>query len=129
LNDYKWFIFAGLAALFAMGAILLSRKQVVAVESADERSDAPPAKPPKAPKSTKKQAVAQPQQPVSPKTPPPASAGFRAAVDQHVSVSMDSLKDQIFRLELRKQAGTISEEDYAREKAQVEKLLRDLVQG
>jgi hypothetical protein len=129
LNDYKWFIFAGLAALFAMGAILLSRKQVVAVESADERSDAPPAKPPKAPKSTKKQAVAQPQQPVSPKTHPPASAGLRAAVDQHVSVSMDSLKDQIFRLELRKQAGTISEEDYAREKAQVEKLLRDLVQG
>jgi len=42
---------------------------------------------------------------------------------------MDSLKDQIFRLELRRQAGTISEEDYAREKARFDKLLRDLVQG
>jgi hypothetical protein len=50
-------------------------------------------------------------------------------IDQQVSVSMDSLKDQIFRLELRRQAGTISEEDYAREKNQVEKLLRDLVRG
>ena len=31
--------------------------------------------------------------------------------------------------ELRRQAGTISEEDYAREKANFEKLLRNLVQG
>ncbi|HYA62702.1 MAG TPA: hypothetical protein VED66_05830, partial [Candidatus Sulfotelmatobacter sp.] len=57
------------------------------------------------------------------------SAGVSAAVEQHVSASMDSLKDQIFRLELRRQAGTISEEDYGRERAKVEKLLRDLVKG
>jgi len=126
LDDYKWFIFAGLAALFAMGALLLSRKQVVAVESADV-DDAPAAKPAKTPKPPREQAAA----PVAPpaKPPAPASANVAAAVEQHVSVSMDSLKDQIFRLELRKQAGTISEEDYAREKAKVEKLLRDLVQG
>ena len=42
---------------------------------------------------------------------------------------MDQLKEQIFRLELRRQAGTISEEDYAREKARFDQLLRDLVQG
>jgi len=42
---------------------------------------------------------------------------------------MDSLKDQVFRLELRRQAGTISEEEYARERAKFEKLLRDLVKG
>jgi hypothetical protein len=57
------------------------------------------------------------------------SSKAAAAIEKQVSVSMDSLKDQIFRLELRRQAGTISEEDYAREKAQVEKLLRDLVRG
>ena len=128
LDDYKWFIFAGLAALFGMGAILLSRKQVVAVESA-EIDDAPPAKPAKAAKPSKKQAAvpAPPSKPAVAAASSPASVS--AAVDQHVTVSMDSLKDQIFRLELRKQAGTISEEDYAREKAKVEKLLRDLVQG
>ena len=126
LDDYKWFIFAGLAALFAMGALLLSRKQVVAVESVDV-DDAPPAKPKKAPKPPKKQAAAPVAPPAKPAAPAPANVA--AAVDQHVSVSMDSLKDQIFRLELRKQAGTISEEDYGREKAKVEKLLRDLVQG
>jgi hypothetical protein len=134
LNDYKWFIFAGLAALFAMGAILLSRKQVVAVESVDAvagESASPAARPAKPPKSQKKPQTAAPPKAATPAPPqtPANVASVAAAVDQHVSVSMDSLKDQIFRLELRKQAGTISEEDYAREKAKVEKLLRDLVQG
>jgi len=127
LDDFKWFIFAGLAALFAMGALLLSRKQVVAVEAGDAVALAQPAgiaaRPAKAAKPQKK--VVPPPPPVPASTP----ANVAIAVDQHVSVSMDSLKDQIFRLELRKQAGTISEEDYAREKAKVEKLLRDLVQG
>jgi hypothetical protein len=127
LDDYKWFIFAGLAALFAMGAILLSRKQVVAVESDDGGAEVPPGKLTKPGKAQKKAAPT----PASAKSATPARppANLTAAVDQHVSVSMDSLKDQIFRLELRKQAGTISEEDYAREKAKVGKLLRDLVQG
>jgi len=132
LDDFKWFIFAGLAALFGMGALLLSRKQVVAVES-PEMDDAPAVKPAKAAKPAKKAAApaATPAKPAASSASSGAlsHAGVSAAVDQHVSVSMDSLKDQIFRLELRKQAGTISEEEYAREKAKVERLLRDLVQG
>ncbi len=52
-----------------------------------------------------------------------------ATVNAEVNVSLDALKDSIFRLELRRQAGTISEEDYARERAQMEKTLRDLVRG
>jgi hypothetical protein len=39
------------------------------------------------------------------------------------------LKEQIFKLELRRQAGTISEDDYLSEKARIDQLLRDLVQG
>jgi hypothetical protein len=136
LDDFKWYLFAGLAALFAMGAILLTRKQVV-VASGPEDEEAPAAKSPK-PAKQKKSAPAAAAAPVASAAPAsPAkgvsgnsnAANVTAAVDHHVSVSMDSLKDQIFRLELRRQAGTISEEDYAREKAQVEKLLRDLVKG
>ena len=52
-----------------------------------------------------------------------------ADVDHQVQGSLDDLKNNIFRLELRRQAGTISEDDYARERARVEKALRDLVQG
>jgi hypothetical protein len=128
LDDFKWYLFAGLAALFAMGAILLTRKQVV-VATGPEDEDVPPTKPPKPAKQ--KKAAPPPAPAPSAKVAPANSnaANVAASVNHQVSVSMDSLKDQIFRLELRRQAGTISEEDYAREKAQVEKLLRDLVKG
>jgi hypothetical protein len=132
LDDFKWYLFGGLAALFAMGAILLTRKQVVLAEGPADESDSAPATP----------KAARPAPPAKPKKTPPApqpsasttptnshSSKAAAAIDEHVSVSMDSLKDRIFRLELRRQAGTISEEDYAREKAEVEKLLRDLVKS
>ena len=127
LDDFKWYLFGGLAALFAMGAILLTRKQVVLAEGSVD-DDEGPARP----------KAAKPTPPAKPKKAQPAptaaptnsnSSKAAAMIDQQVSVSMDSLKDQIFRLELRRQAGTISEEDYASEKARVEKLLRDLVRG
>jgi len=35
----------------------------------------------------------------------------------------------LFRLELRREAGTITEEDYARERDRVKKVLHDLVKG
>jgi len=115
LDEFKWVLFAGLAALFAMGAILLSRKQVVAVAGEADGNAPTQAKSTKPTKAKK-----------APSVPAPNAA---AEVDKHVAASMDSLKDQIFRLELRRQAGTISEVDYAREKAQLDKLLRDLVTG
>ncbi len=109
IDDLKWPLVFGLVALFALGAILLSRKQVVMAPAA-EVADAP------APPSNKAAKAASPQATVD-------------AVKQSVNASLDSLKEDVFRLELRKQAGTISEEDYAREKSRVEKLLRDLVRG
>jgi hypothetical protein len=110
IDDLKWPMLIGLIALFAIGAILLSRKQIVMVPAAGA-DDAP------APAQSKKAAKAAQQQ-----------AGIDA-VKESVNANLDSLKEDVFRLELRKQAGTISEEDYAREKSRVEKLLRDLVRG
>jgi len=157
LDDFKWYLFAGLAALFAMGAILLTRKQVVVaggpeLEEAPAASVSKPGKKKKATATSASAAVAGDEEPHTQnrRVRHPAMAtnsrddgsvdrskdrplhsrdAVDAALDQHVSSSMDSLKEQIFRLELRRQAGTISEEEYAREKAQVEKLLRDLVKG
>ena len=69
---------------------------------------------------------------------PPARVAFTrggveatdvASVEGEVQNSLDSLKDRLFRLELRRQAGTISEEDYARERASTEQILRELVRG
>lgn len=134
LDDFKWYLFAGLAALFAMGAILLTRKQVVVATPEEIEVPAPQTKAVKSGKQKKTSPAAAPAVPSAPGAKAAAasnsnSSSASAAVGQHVAASMDSLKDQIFRLELRHQAGTISEEDYAREKAQVDKLLRDLVKG
>jgi len=115
LDDFKWILMIGLAALFALGALLLSRKQVVvAAGPAGDLEDAPDAR-----RKSSKAAKAS-------KSAPPTSV---ADVNAQVNASLDSLKDAIFRLELRKQAGTISAEEYAQERAKVEKLLRDLVHG
>ena len=116
LDDFKWYLFGGLAAMFAIGAIILTRKQVV-LAPADDSDEVEVA-----PQSTR------PGKP-APAAKPAAPTNTAASVEKQVTASLDSLKDSIFRLELRRQAGTISEEDYAREKAKLDKLLRDLVKG
>jgi hypothetical protein len=117
LDVLKWPLIAGFLGVFALGAILLARRPVVAVAGGapSDVEDAPVARPTK----SKSQAA--------PPARPPSAA--MAEVDSAVGVSLDSLKDQIFRLELRRQAGTISEEEYAQERARTEKVLRDLVRG
>jgi hypothetical protein len=115
LDVLKWPLVAGFLGVFALGAILLARKPVTVVANlpAGEREDSP------APKPSKKQTATKSQQ----------NQASLAQVDAAVSTSLDALKDTIFRLELRRQAGTISEEEYARERARAEKVLRDLVRG
>ena len=53
----------------------------------------------------------------------------RAKIENEVNTDLDSLKDTLLRIELRHQAGTISDEEYARERGRAEQMLRDLVQG
>jgi len=115
LDVLKWPLIAGFLGVFALGAILLARKPVTVVASlpTGEREDAPSLKP------TRKQTATKSQE----------NQASLAQVDAAVSTSLDALKDTIFRLELRRQAGTISEEEYARERARAEKVLRDLVRG
>jgi hypothetical protein len=122
LDDLKWILLAGLAALFAMSGILLARKQVVVAGS-------PAVEEVPTPQAAKSKAVSGANAAPAPKPAAGNSHESNGDVASYVNASMDSLKDQIFRLELRRQAGTISDEDYAREKAQVEKVLRDLVKG
>ena len=64
-----------------------------------------------------------------PVRPGPSQERAAAEVNRDVNHSLDQLKDTLFRLELRRQAGTISEEEYARERGRAEQLLRELVKG
>jgi len=118
LDVLKWPIVGGFLGVFALLAVLLARRPVVAVAGGPSESAAevPIAK--HAKKAASAAAMA-----------PPASTTNMAQVDAAVGTSLDALKDTLFRLELRRQAGTISEEDYNQERARAEKVLRDLVRG
>jgi hypothetical protein len=117
LDVLKWPLIGGFIGVFALLAILLARRPVVAVAGGGSAEIAD------APRTRSKKSS--PPSPAAPQSTAPAMA----EVDAAVGMSLDSLKDQIFRLELRRQAGTISEEEYARERARAEKVLRDLVRG
>lgn len=58
-----------------------------------------------------------------------AKSAVLADADRAVKGSLDEIKDSLFKLELRHQAGTISEKEYARQRGHAEKTLRDLVKG
>jgi hypothetical protein len=117
LDVLKWPIVGGFLGLFALLAILLARRPVVAVAGGlSEGVRELPVKP------SKKTAAA-------PVAGPAVHSANLAQVDAAIGTSLDALKDTLFRLELRRQAGTISEEEYYQERARAEKVLRDLVRG
>jgi len=120
LDVLKWPVIIGFVAVFALGAILLVRKPVVAVAGGVPLEMGI--------------AAAKPEQAKSPaasasRTSPASGTSNLAEVDAVIGTSLDALKERLFRLELRHQAGTISEEEYAQERARAEKVLRDLVRG
>jgi hypothetical protein len=120
LDVLKWPLVAGFVGLFAVSAILLARKPVaVTVAPLGNSSEA---------------FTASDSQSRSKKIPAPAAQGNGSApsmenLNSAVATSLEYLKDQLFRLELRHQAGTILDEEYASERARAEKVLRDLVRG
>jgi hypothetical protein len=117
LDVLKWPIVGGFLCLFALLAILLARRPVVAVAGGPSEGVA--------------DVVAKPAKKTSAGTVAATAArtADMAQVDAAVGTSLDALKDTLFRLELRRQAGTISEAEYNQERARAEKVLRDLVRG
>jgi len=126
LDSMKWPLLGGFVVVFGLFGYLLSRKTVVAVGAGDVSAAAIPANKEKKPKT----------QPTAASVLAPTVAEARANgvaslsdVDAAIGTSLDALKESLFRLELRHQAGTITEEEYARERAKAETVLRDLVRG
>ena len=117
LDVLKWPIVGGFLCMFALLAILLARRPVVAVAGGPSEGV-----------TTRSASSSKRAAPSSVATAVAPSANL-AEVDAAVDTSLDALKDTLFRLELRRQAGTISEEEYNQERARAEKVLRDLVRG
>ncbi|HTV60471.1 MAG TPA: carboxypeptidase-like regulatory domain-containing protein [Verrucomicrobiae bacterium] len=128
LDSLKWVLVGGFAAIFALGFAFLWRRPQLAAEVPNAATSA--ASPPVA----KVAASAPRREPLRGVKPPPAAdiasaPPSAASVERSVEVSLDQLKDSLFRLELRHQAGTIADDDYARERQRIENLLRDLLRG
>lgn len=103
LDSLKWILVGGFAALFALGLIYVLRQPEAAVVGAPNEMAAPPV--------------------------PAATGKSSSNMDHEVRGSLDQLKDTLLRLELRREAGTIAEDEYVRERDRVQKTLRDLVKG
>ena len=108
LEALKWPVLAVLVLGFAVGGYLLSRKSVVVKAGGETAIEA--------------------NTPLNPVATGAKTASM-ASLDRDARMSLDGLKDLIFKLELRRQAGTISESEYAAERARAEQILRDLVRG
>jgi hypothetical protein len=113
LDSLKWILVAGFAAIFALGFVYLLRRPQVVFAGATNGGLA---------------SVAVPETPVA-KPSSKSAATVVEDVNREVRGSLDELKDNLFRLELRRQAGTISDADYSRERQRMEQVLRDLVRG
>ena len=131
LDGLKWILTGGFASIFVLGFayLWLKPRPVVASNGSQEiAADLP--RPRNAKKSgASSAAAAAVAETLAPSAARAQSSDATAAIDREVRGSLDELKDNIFRLELRRQAGTISEEDYARQRESVEKMLRELVRG
>jgi hypothetical protein len=137
LNDIAptWLIAGVFIVGFGILGLLLWSKKVATVATVEGQEHAPNATP--RPNKAKPSAVAATPAPVAssvataPAEPatPTNGASTLAEVDAAIGTSLDALKERLFRLELRHQAGTISEAEYAQERARAEKVLRDLVRG
>jgi hypothetical protein len=130
LDVLKWPLVAGFIGVFAVGAILLARKPVAVTVAPTENSEEAVTTPDSQPraKHSKKIPPATVSQ-AAPRAETSASAPAMENVNAAVASSLEYLKDQLFRLELRHQAGTIPDDEYAAERARAEKVLRDLVRG
>jgi hypothetical protein len=138
LETMRWIIIGGFASLFALGLLLLWRKPGGLAPQAAGAGDLPvPSAISPGPRKRKAVPAAPTQAVAAASTSPSTRAAVASApasshlpeVERDVQNSLDSLKDRLFRLELRRQAGTLSEEEYARERASTEQILRELVRG
>jgi len=148
LGNLQWILVVGFAALFLIGVIFLWRRPaplpastgtaavspegvaIAVPASLSPRFEPSPAAPAPQTSASVRAASPSPMQPPSPpRAAPPSTSADMSQLDRQFTGSLDDLKETLFRLELRRQAGTISDADYQRDRARVESRLRSLLHG
>lgn len=106
LNQYRWWILGGLAIVMTGGAYLASTRAGVPKVSAAAAAAiaAPPA--------------------ISPAAIPPSAPSPSAPTADTSSTLLEAMKEELFQLELERQRGQISPEEYAMNKAALDQTLQ-----
>ena len=117
LNSLKWVLLGGFVLLFGLGVVSIWLRPVAVGAVGAPAAGAVVSR------SARKRSTRSP----APSGTSGAAVPSISDVEHEVEQGLEGLKDKLFRLELRRQAGTISEEEYLRERTQAEKILRELV--
>ena len=121
LDNLKWILLGGFVLLFGLGVLSIWRRPVVAGADLDVVT---------APGAGERGSRSGRQRSTRSRAPGGTSGAADPSIsdiEHEVEQGLEGLKDKLFRLELRRQAGTISDEEYLRERTQAEKILRELV--
>lgn len=110
LDHLQWVLLGSFAALFALGAMFLWKRPIP--QAAPAKNDSEPAAAQGSSAST---------------APEAAVAQVLESASRSAAQNLEEIKETLFRLELRRQAGTISEDEYSRELASAQQKLRDLL--
>lgn len=106
LNSLRGILIGGFAALFVLGAFFLWWKSRTPYAVATTAGG-----------------------PAMATMPPQQTAQQTGGGESSLRNSVDEIKETLFRLELRRQAGTLAESEYLVQRQRLEKALRDLVKG
>jgi hypothetical protein len=123
IDNVKWMVIACFAAIFALGAaMLLRRSEPVPRDETLAVAGSVRVAGPFAQESAAASGI-------PPTATAPAVSGAMRQTERAVQGSLEEIKDRLFRLELRHQAGTISEAEYRRQRSESEKVLYGFLQG
>jgi hypothetical protein len=118
LDQYRWYILGGFALALAGGGYYIAKRSpktaVAGVRNIDddETVEIPKAAPARPPQGAK----------VSPPVPP--SLARASAPGNHSSALLEALKEELFELELERQQGSISQQEYEKQKAALDQTLQ-----
>ena len=128
LSSFQWIVLGGMCLFFLAGFFFLMRQRPPVTAAGPSAAVGALYLPGSDLAAERKSRARESAAPPGIATPAPAATVLQEA-ERGARLNLEELKDTLFRLELRHQAGTISEQDYARERGRIEAFIRDLVRG
>ncbi|HKO05899.1 MAG TPA: carboxypeptidase-like regulatory domain-containing protein [Candidatus Acidoferrales bacterium] len=131
ISSFQWIVLGGMGLFFLGGFFFLMRQQraIPVTPNGTFAAAAPPVSAGK--KSRARDHSAERSAHAQPAHSAPVAAGIEDAGRPAPSgrMNLEELKETLFRLEFRRHAGTITEQEYALERSRVEAAIRDFVRG